>query len=141
MGYERIGTYWFCNDFERFWTQISNGRNVIYTSDRLNGRLVCEGTRKLGGNRYYVKSRFRRENIRFIDPSCVINPEFSEVVEAAPPKIRWNLDILPVVSDLKTMFNSLNKKDKDKIRAIGNALAGWDFREDFTHNEEVVNLP
>ena len=141
MGYERVGTYWFCNDFEKFWSQISNGRSVIFTSDRLNGRFVCEGTRKLGGNKYYVKSRFRRENIRFLDPSCVINPEHTDIVDAAPPQVRWNLDILPVLTDVKAMFNSLNRKDRDKIRAIGDALARWDFKEDFTHNEEVLILP
>ena len=141
MGYERVGSYWFCNDFEKFWTQISNGRKVIYTSDRLGGRLVCEGTHKLGGNRYMVKMRFRKENFKFIDPSCVINPEHTEVVEAAPPQLRWDLDILPVLSDVKDMFKCMTHNANGKAKAMDKALANWNFKEDFTHNAEEVAIP
>ena len=136
MAYVYLGAYLLCNDFERFWANIADGKSIIYTSDRMHGRFVCEGMRKLGANKWMVKRRFRKENILFIDPSSMFNPTRSHIEDYAPPKLRWNLDIIPVIENIKEMFGDMRERSEDIRDKSAGVLSRWDFREDFSRNCE-----
>ena len=128
MGYEKIGPYWFCDDFERFWTYVGKGRKVVYTSNKSRGKMEIASRNCLGGDKFQAKMLFRKGKYRFLDPESVFNPEQKHVVDSMPPKLRWNGGVF-VLRMMGYTFREMERRHRYREGKMTWILHDWDARE------------
>lgn len=73
------------NDFGRFWQLVLNRLPVLYTNDKEAGRIRYADHRTFGRQRYPLMERFDKEHWLFLDPACVVNTDFDEIVPKPNP--------------------------------------------------------
>lgn len=101
VNYIKIGGYWFCNDFTRFWRLVLMRVPIIWVSELNPQDVRISDYHVFGRQKYLLKQKFYDKKYRFIDPENVVNP-ITKIVKPVDFTGEWEWGIPP-----ETRFESI----------------------------------
>lgn len=129
MAYTQLHNYWLSDDFERFYRLVADNQTVVYTSDKTKGRLCSGNHRAFGLEKWGMKQKFRKYNIRFIDPECTFNPDIGRLTPNEPDGLwehhAYEAETLHAIGDVFRRHAEIHGRLVD---ICGDIVDNWDFR-------------